>query len=86
MVDPAHRRRRHRDSDYRDPPRSPVGIAAAGDAECVADVLDALNEKVTVHDEIRRTTAKLRDTLAPALLTGALLPHDTELPTSHNWP
>jgi hypothetical protein len=65
--------------------RLPLVLPPLATQNAVADVLDALNKKIAVHDEVIRTTAKLRDTLAPALLTGALPPHDTELPTSRNW-
>ena len=40
----------------------------------VADVLDALNQKIAAHTEIALATTKLRDTIAPALLSGALSP------------
>ena len=59
----------------------PLVLPPLAAQNAVADILDALNEKIAVHGEISRTTAKLRDVLAPALLTGALPPHDTELPT-----
>jgi restriction endonuclease S subunit len=52
----------------------PLVVPPLATQYAVADVLDALDEKITVHGEISRTTAAVRDTLAPALLTGALQP------------
>jgi type I restriction enzyme, S subunit len=40
----------------------------------VAEVLDALNQKIIVHEKISKATAELRDTLLPLLITGSLQP------------
>jgi hypothetical protein len=39
----------------------------------ITAALDLLDEKAALHEEISRTTARLRDTLAPVFLTGASL-------------
>lgn len=48
----------------------PVVLPPLSDQTAIAEILDALEEKVHVHAEISRTTAELRDTLAPLLMTG----------------
>jgi Restriction endonuclease S subunits len=50
----------------------PLSVQAA-----IADALDTLNEKVEIHDQISRNTARLRDTLAPLLMTGAVAANRT---------
>jgi restriction endonuclease S subunit len=44
----------------------------------VIDVLGALDAKITVHEDIARTTRALRDTLLPKLLDGTFVPTDIQ--------
>ncbi len=49
----------------------PVVIPPEAIQSEVGEVLGALDEKITVHDVISRTTAALRDSLLPLLLAGS---------------
>lgn len=49
----------------------PVVLPTAAAQSVVADILGALDEKIAVHDQICKTTAALRDSVLPLLLTGA---------------
>ncbi|SNQ49867.1 Restriction modification system DNA specificity domain protein [Frankia canadensis] len=40
--------------------------------QAIAEALDALDQQVAAHREVVRTATRLRDSLAPALLTGAI--------------
>jgi restriction endonuclease S subunit len=40
----------------------------------IGDILGVLDEKIAIHDQISRTSAALRDSLLPLLVTGSILP------------
>lgn len=42
----------------------------------IGEILGALGEKIAIHDQITRTTAALRDSLRPLLITGSLSVQD----------
>lgn len=50
----------------------PIVVPPADVQADVADVLGALDDKVVVHEQISRTTAALRDTVLPRLLSGKI--------------
>lgn len=50
----------------------PVVFPPASVQSAIIEVLRALDEKITIHDQISRTTAGLRDSILPLLLTGSL--------------
>ncbi|WP_182887774.1 restriction endonuclease subunit S [Microbispora sp. H10885] len=48
----------------------PVALPPLETQRSIGQVLDALNEKIRVHERIRRTTAQLRDAVLPLLMPG----------------
>jgi restriction endonuclease S subunit len=50
----------------------PVVLPPATTQSAIAEVLQALDAKITIHDQISRTTAALRDSLLPLLVTGSI--------------
>jgi restriction endonuclease S subunit len=50
----------------------PVVLPPATIQSAIAAVLQALDTKVALHDQISRTTATLRDSLLPLLVSGAI--------------
>jgi restriction endonuclease S subunit len=40
--------------------------------DAIREMLVSLDEKVDIHERISQSTARLRDTLAPLLITGAI--------------
>lgn len=51
----------------------PVVLPPLATQAGIADALGALDDQVDIHERISRTAARLRDTLAPLLLTGAVM-------------
>ena len=49
----------------------PILLPPSAVQSVVTDVLGALDEKIDIHEQIGRTTAALRDSLLPLLLTGS---------------
>jgi restriction endonuclease S subunit len=52
----------------------PITLPPLADQAAIGDTLAALDEKIELHEQIVRTTGRLRDTLAPLLLTGEISP------------
>jgi hypothetical protein len=50
----------------------PVVLPPATTQSAIAGVLEALDAKIVIHDQISRTTAALRDSLLPLLVTGSI--------------
>ncbi|WP_083744041.1 restriction endonuclease subunit S [Microbispora rosea] len=48
----------------------PVALPPLEVQRSIGQVLDALNEKIQVYEQIQRTTAQLRDALLPLLMSG----------------
>lgn len=48
----------------------PVALPPLEVQRSIGQVLDALNEKIRIHEQIQRATVQLRDTLLPLLMSG----------------
>jgi restriction endonuclease S subunit len=57
----------------------PVVIPPAAMQSMIAAVLQALDTKIAIHDQISRTTAALRDSLLPLLVSGSIPLPDTAI-------
>ncbi len=55
----------------------PLALPPWETQHAIADLLDALDERISAHHAIIRSTEELGRVLAPALLTGAVLPPDS---------
>jgi hypothetical protein len=55
----------------------PLVLPPRESQHAIADTLEALDKKITAHRKIAQIATEMRDTLTPALLTGAISPDGT---------